>query len=285
MSRINYILRELGRSLYRFPFTALGALLSLSLLYLLFDMYWIAAGTTERLYTQLLAELRMEAFVVENVLEPDIPQLQDGIANTDGVIGIEYVSKDRAREILQEMLGTDLLIGYDSANPLPRSFVLEFESNALNSADMALVCASLSARPEITDVSYSNQWLENTEQTRMIIRQVGLALGVLILLTAIISSVNNIRLMTRARAVGFQQMRLLGAGKMFLAFPFLIKGMLISGFSAVAGWLAISYGSRQISLTQIEIVYPTFEEIVIFCASAAVLGMISGYMGIRRLLK
>jgi len=285
MSRINHILRELGRSLYRFPFTALGALLSLSLLYLLFDLYWIAAGTTEHLYTKLLAELRMEAFVSEAVLEPEIPQLQDAIAHIEGVVGIEYVSKDRAREILQEMLGTDLLIGYDSANPLPRSFVLEFEPSTLNSKDMASVSATLSARTEITEVSYSRQWLENTEQTRKIIRQVGLALGILILLTAIISSVNNIRLMTRARAVGFQQMRLLGAGKMFLAFPFLIEGMLISGLSAVVGWLAISYGRGQISLTQLEIVYPTFEEMAVFCAAAAVLGTISGYMGIRRLLK
>ena len=285
MSRINYILRELGRSLYRFPFTALGALLSLSLLYLLFDLYWIAAGTTEQLYTKLLSELRMEAFVVEQVLEPDIPQLQDGIAHIEGVVGIEYISKDRARKVLLEMLGTDLLIGYDSANPLPRSFVLEFESDALNSTDLASVCTTLSARTDIAQVSYSSQWLENTEQTRFIIRQVGLALGVLILLTAIISSVNNIRLMTRARAVGFQQMRLLGAGRMFLAFPFLIEGMLISGLSAVAGWLAINYGRQQISLTQIEIVYPTYEEMAIFCAAAAVLGIVSGYMGIRRLLK
>ena len=285
MSRINYILRELGRSLYRFPFTALGALLSLSLLYLLFDLYWIAAGTTEQLYTKLLSELRMEAFVVEQVLEPDIPQLQDSIANIEGVIGIEYISKNRAREVLQEILGTDLLIGYDSANPLPRSFVLEFESEALNSTDMASVCETLSARTDITEVSYSSQWLENTEQTRLIIRQVGLALGILILLTAIISSVNNIRLMTRARAVGFQQMRLLGAGRMFLAFPFLIEGMLISGLSAVVGWLAISYGRQQISLTQIEIVYPTFDEMAIFCGIAAVLGIVSGYMGVRRLLK
>ncbi len=80
-------------------------------------------------------------------------------------------------------------------------------------------------------------------------------------------------------------MRLLGAGRMFLAFPFLIEGMLISGLSGVAGWLAINYGRQQISLTQIEIVYPTYEEMAIFCAAAAVLGIVSGYMGIRRLLK
>jgi len=285
VSRLSHIFRELGRSLYRFPGTALGALLSLALLFLLFDLFWIAAATTEQLYTRLISQLRMEAFVAEHVIDTEIPPLQDAIAHTEGIIAIEYISREKAREVLHEMLGTDLLIGYDSANPLPRSFIIEFESDALNSEDMASVCEGLSGFPEIAEVTYSQQWLKNAEATRVIIKRFGLALGVFILLTAIISSVNNIRLMTRARTEGFQQMRLLGAGRLFLAFPFLIEGMLISGLSAAAGWLAINYGSHQISLTQIEIVYPVIEEIVIFCAAAAALGAISGYLGIRKLLR
>jgi len=44
MSRIAHILKELSRNLYRNPGTALGSFLSLTLLFLLFDLYWIAAG-------------------------------------------------------------------------------------------------------------------------------------------------------------------------------------------------------------------------------------------------
>ena len=62
--------------------------------------------------------------------------------------------------------------------------------------------------------------------------------------------------MTRARTVGFQQMRLLGAGKIFLAFPFLMEGFFISGLAALIGWAAIFYARQQISLTQLSIVYP-----------------------------
>ncbi|MEA2031103.1 MAG: permease-like cell division protein FtsX [candidate division Zixibacteria bacterium] len=285
MSRVNHILSELGHNLYRFPGTAIGALLSLALLFLLFDLYWIATATTEQLYTNLLSELRMEVFVAEGVIDADIPRLQSSIAQTENVTTIEYMSRDKARDVLHKMLGADLLVGYDSANPLPRSFILEFEPDAINSEDMAFVSEALSNMTDVAEVSYSHQWLKNTEETRTIIRRLGLVLGVFILLTAIISSVNNIRLITRTRAVGFQQKRMLGAGRLFLAFPFLIEGMLISGLSAAAGWLAIKYGSNQISLTQIEIVYPATKDIVIFCAAAMVLGIISSYLGIRKLLR
>ena len=80
-------------------------------------------------------------------------------------------------------------------------------------------------------------------------------------------------------------MRLLGAGKLFLALPFLIEGLLIGGLSAGAGWLLIFYGKQRIVFTQFDIVIPTVEEISIFCGAAALLGIISGYLGIRKLLR
>ena len=285
MSRINHILRELGRSLYRNPGTALGAVLSLAMLFLLFDLYWIASETSNRLYSDLLSEIRIEAFVNDGVDDIEIPMVTEKISQIEGIFAIGYITKDSARLVLQHMLGTDLLVDYNNKNPLPRSFVLEVDKKFLNSTDMDLISKEIASLPEIFDVKYSKEWLVKAEQMRSIIIEVGLALGILILLTALISLINNIRLMTRARAVGFQQMRLLGAGKMFLAFPFLLEGLFISGLAALIGWAAIFYGIQQISLIQFNIVYPKLEEIIIYCAVAAMLGTISGYLGIRRLLK
>ena len=285
MSRINNILRELGRSLYYNPGTILGAVLSLAMLFLLFDLYWVASETSNRLYADLLSDIRIEAFVNDGVDDIEIPLVTEKISQIEGIFAIGYISKDSARLVLQHMLGTDLLVDYNNENPLPRSFVLEVDKKFLNSTDMNLISKEVSSLPGIFDVKYSREWLVKAEQMRSIIIEVGLALGILILLTALISLINNIRLMTRVRAVGFQQMRLLGAGKIFLAFPFLLEGLFISGLAALIGWAAILYAKQQISLTQFNIVYPKLEEIIIYCVVAAVLGAISGYLGIRHLLK
>jgi cell division protein FtsX len=139
--------------------------------------------------------------------------------------------------------------------------------------------------PGIADVYYSKRWLNKAESTRAIVLNIGLVLGALILLSALISSTNNIRLMTRTRAVGFRQMRLCGAGKLFLALPFLLEGLIISGLSAVAGWLLLFYMREKIAFTRFEVVFPMTNEIIIYCAAVAGLGVISGYLGIRKLLR
>ncbi len=285
MTKTAHVFRELARNIYRYPGTALASLLSLTLLFLLFDLYWIAASTSENLYTRLLSEIRMEAFISEDVVEADIPALQSTLAHEEGVLAAEYISKEAARETLREILGTDLLVGYDTVNPLPRSFLLEFQADFLNPEDLAAFEQLLVDKPEFTDIAYSKEWLSSAEETRWIIQRVGLGLGILIVLTALISFINNIRLISRARAQGFQQMRLLGAGKLFLAFPFLLEGFLIGLLSAGAGWGVILYGKTRISLSQIQIIYPTIEEIAVFCGATAVLGALAGFLGIKRLLR
>lgn len=285
MTRIVYILKELSRNLYRNPGTAMGSFLSLMLLFLLFDLYWIAAGTSERFYTRLLSELKMEVFIAEETADSTLPIIKAALGAIDGVQSVEYISREKAREELSRLVGVDLLVGYDTLNPLPRSYVLDFSPDFLSTVGLADIESEIGKQAGISQVFYSKQWLQKAESTRTIILNIGMTLGALILLTALISSVNSIRLSSRARAIGFQQMRLLGAGKLYLAVPFLIEGFLLGGLSAVTGWLLIFYAKQKITFTQFELVLPTIEEIIIFCGITALLGIISGYLGIRKLLR
>jgi cell division protein FtsX len=196
-----------------------------------------------------------------------------------------YLSKEQARDELARLVGTDLLVGYDSLNPLPRSFVLNFEPTYLNLADIAGVENEIADFPGTAEVAYSRVWLQKAEETKAVILQLGLGLGVLILLTALISSANNIRLMTRARATGFRQMLLLGASRTFIGLPLIIEGFLLGAVSASLGWWVVYYGHSRVSFAQIEIILPQPEEMALFCLAAAVLGALSGYVGVRGALK
>lgn len=285
MTRLAHIFGEFGRNLYRYPFTALGSLLSLTLLFVLFDLYWIGAGTFDRMFTRLLSDVQMEVFVREEVEEPQIPELRAEIESIEGVAGIQYISKEAAREIMRGELGIDLLVGYDSLNPLPRSFVLDFEEAVLTSDGLIEIAHEIRAMPPVSDLYYNQEWLEKTEGTQSIILQLGMALGVLILVTAVISSLNNIRLMIRMRSEGLAQMRLLGASRLFLVAPMLLEGFIVGGLAATVGWIVLWYGKGQVSFSQFALVYPSPGEIAAFCISAGLLGVVSGYLGVRRMLK
>ncbi len=285
MTRIAHILRELGRNIYRNPGTAVASILSLTLLFLLFDLFWIAAGTSDRFYQDLLSDLRVEVFLEESVADSNIVPITGELSAIEGVLEATYISRDKARERLTSLVGTDLLVGYDESNPLPRSFVLRIDTDYLNSEKLDAIESELRSIGVASEISYSRRWLTKAEGARSLILEIGLILGALILATALVSSANNIRLMTKARATGFRQMLLLGAGRLFISFPFAAEGFLISGLSAAFGWLIIMYGRERIQFSQFDIVYPTLEEIVVFCGIAAVLGATSGFFGVSRQLK
>ncbi len=283
MIRILYILKEFFRNLYRNPGTAFSSFLSLMLLFLLFDLFWVAAETSEEFYENLLSDMRMEIYVSEDMPDSLINIMEFNLNQIDGITAIKYISKEDARNELIRMVGIDLLAGYDTTNPLPRSFVLTIIPDKLTTADLDSITTQIATIDGVEQIYYSERWLKKAESARKIIFQIGLALGALILITAMISSANNIRFMTRARAVGFHQMRLLGAGKLFMGFPFIIEGMFLGIISAAAGWGILFYGRQKIEFNQFEIIFPSMENIILFCLGAGLLGIISGYLGLRKL--
>ncbi len=283
MIRILYVLKEFFRNLYRNSGTAFSSFLSLMLLFLLFDLFWVAAETSEKFYENLLSDMRMEIYVNEDMPDSLINIMEFNLNQVEGVSAIKYISKEDARNELIRMVGIDLLAGYDTTNPLPRSFILTIVPNKLTSEDLNNIDAQIVSIDGVEQVYYSQRWLGKAESARKIIFQIGMALGGLILLTALISSANNIRFMTRYRAVGFRQMCLLGAGKLFMGFPFIIEGMFLGIISAAAGWGILYYGSQKIEFNQFELIFPSLDNIILFCAGAGLLGIISGYLGLRKL--
>ncbi len=285
MSKFVFILNELFRNLYRNPGTAIASILSLALLFLLFDLFWIAAGTSDKFYGNLLSNLQMHVYVEEAASDKDAKALEARIKDVMGVADAQYISRETARKELAAIVGVDLLVGYDDANPLPRSYVITFESTHLQSAAIDSVESDLKHISGVGKIDYSQQWLEKAESTRNIIKNAGMILGLLILFTTLVSSANNIRLMTRTRAVGFWQMRLLGAGRAFIALPFLLEGFLIGSLSAVLSWMVILYSQNKVGFTQFELVLPTLSQVFLFCLAAGVLGVLSGLMGIRKMMR
>lgn len=227
----------------------------------------------------------MEIFLSEETSDSNVSAVEVILDSLAGVNSVEFISRERARQELNRLIGVDLLVGYDTVNPLPRSFVLDFQPQYLTTAKMAAIESEIEKIPEISHIYYSRQWLQKAESTRSTFLNFGMALGGLILLTALISTITSIQFMTQTRATGFQQMRLLGAGRLFLTLPLFIESFLITVLSAVTGWVLIWYARQQITFTQFELVIPTIEEILIFCGAAGLVGIISGYLGVRKVLR
>lgn len=284
MTRVKYVLKELVRNIYRNPATSFGSFLSLALLFLLFDIFWIAARTSDRFYDEVVSELKVELFIPESVEDSAIAGLGDKLFSLEGVRQVDFVSREQARRELASLVGVDLLVDYDSLNPLPRSFTLRVDNDKLTSLLMEELADSLSRITGSQSIYYSRNWLAKAEQTRKVFSTAGFALGLLILLAALVSSANNIRMLARVRNAELRQLLLVGAGKLFATMPFLLEGLLLSGLAAAAGWFAIIYAHQNVEFSQLTILLPLQDEIILFIAACSLLGAISGYLGARRML-
>lgn len=283
MSRWGFIWREFGRNVTRNPGTAFSAVLSLTLLFVLFDIFWVTARSTDEMYQTMISDLQMEVFVPDSVADSTVSELSNRIQTIPGVLSLSYVTREAARDQLTGILGVDILAA-DTLNPLPRSFILTFGLEHLTSERLKEIEQKLSLAVGTTQIQYGREWLESTEQARSLVRRVGLIVGLLILLATVISSANNIRLMSRARVKGLTQMQLLGAGRWLISAPYVLEGGLAGAIASGIAWGAVFYGRSQLKIFEVNISMPPTQDILIFCGLTTLLGIVSGYFGVSKLL-
>jgi len=261
----------------------LGSILSLFLLLLLFDLAWVSSLSAFKYYDERISEIEIEVFLTDDVADSTMPDIMDAFARIDGVEKVEYISRQNARDRLNNIMGVDLLEGMDE-NPLPRSVVISFEPNYLNTANLSRLRADLNRMKGVDEIMFPSHWLEKAELTKQMIGDFLVLLGALILVAVVLNSIHAIILSARTRMEELLQMQLLGAGPVFLAIPFILEGIFYALVASISGWIIMYYGMELFTFRDIEIITPPTAQIIYFCLVAGAVGMISGYIGIRRSL-
>lgn len=283
MTRFSFILREFFGNLWHRPLAVLGSILSLFLLLLLFDLAWVSSLSAFKYYDERISEIEIEVFLTDDVADSTMPDIMDAFARIDGVEKVEYISRQNARDRLNNIMGVDLLEGMDE-NPLPRSVVISFEPNYLNTANLSRLRADLNRMKGVDEIMFPSHWLEKAELTKQMIGDFLVLLGALILAAVVLNSIHAIILSARTRMEELLQMQLLGAGPVFLAIPFILEGIFYALVASISGWVIMYYGMELFTFRDIEIIAPPTAQIIYFCLVVGAVGMISGYIGIRRSL-
>ncbi len=59
----------------------------------------------------------------------------------------------------------------------------------------------------------------------------------------------------------------------------------VTASAAALGWIIIMYGVGKVSLIPFELIIPSLRQIAFFVGACTLLGLASGYLGIRRFLR
>ncbi len=288
MSKILYLFHEGVRSVWRHKLTAFTAIASVFFSLLIIGIFIIAHQNSHQLIDYIRSEYKIEVFFKDFVTNEDAQLIVDQIKEFEGVQSIVMISKEEALGIYQEQFNENLIdiLGY---NPLPSSAVINLEKSGNTAVDVGPLISSLENMSNVDEVVYEGTLIRRVEYfyktTVKIISYI--AIGLLIVTMIVIS--NTVKLSVYAKQDLIQNLKSIGATKLFIKTPFIIEGILEGLIGAVLAIIVLLIATRSgnmylIDLFSFKLVFNIIG-VMWLLIIAIIIGFIGSYRGIRVLLK
>jgi cell division transport system permease protein len=152
------------------------------------------------------------------------------VQDVGGIVSAVYVSKADALRALRGALGKDAgIVEQLPSNPLPASIEITLAPEAATPEATRDVVTRLSALREVEEVVGGVDWVDRLAHWRRLLQMVGLGVGALLGLAAVLTVTTATTLVLHARRPETEIMRLIGATEAVVRLPLLLQGM-IQGF-------------------------------------------------------
>jgi cell division transport system permease protein len=218
--------------------------------------FWLFSTNLGRAIAQWRGRVRVVVYLKD---EPPASRLDDlvrEVASVSGVQRARYVSKAEALQALRRTLGaqaevTDLL----PRNPLPASLEVTPDAGSATPEGTRALVRRLAALPEVEDVQGGTQWVEGLAQFQRLSQLVGLGVGAVLALAAILTVTTATTLVLHLRRDEMEIMRLVGATESVITLPRVLQGM-AQGFVAAILALAVLEGAYALTAPRLEPLLP-----------------------------
>ena len=286
---VTFLVAEALRDLRRAGRVALSAVLLITLALAALGLFWTVTSNLGEAVANWRDRVRV---IVYLKTEPDakaVPALVARILAVPGVATAIYVSRAEALASLKRVLGRDAsVVDQLGTNPLAASIeIMPSESAATHDGARAMLTA-LAALPEVDEVGGSADWVERLSEWRRLLALVGLGVGGVLALAAILTVTTATTLVLHARRQETEIMRLVGASEFVIRMPLLLQGtmqglagaviavvLLIGVWRLAAPWLEPLVG---LTLGLPRLVFLPFEQLVGLVATGALLGGVGGWL-------
>jgi cell division transport system permease protein len=249
--RIRFFALSAARGLRASPVTSAVAVATIAMTLLLAGIFALVLANMEDLLERAGADLHVTAWLTEGLTLDEQRALMETAATLEGVEGVMLVTEREALARFEAGIGEALGIE-DSLgeNPLPASLELTLLPEERSAEGVRAVARRLAALPGVAEIGQGEQWVEGYARAIDLARGVGLALGVVLALATLLIVANTIRLAIYARRDEIEILSLVGAGRTFVAIPFLAEGVLQGILGGAVAALAL-FGIYRMALPRL----------------------------------
>ncbi len=181
--------------------------------------------------------VNISVYFKSDISEERIKQIEDEIKKNDKVSSVEYISKEQALEKFSSDSKDDPVIAGAleeiGENPLLSSLVIHANSQA----DYAQLAEYIQNNftDDINNVNYdaNRDTIDRLDKIISSVKKVGIILGTVFVVIAILITFNAIRLSLYVRKREFDVMRLVGASNLYIKAPSIFEGMFYGFFASV----------------------------------------------------
>jgi cell division transport system permease protein len=299
MGRLWFFTQEAFRALRRNAAPSVAAIVTIVVTVLLLGVLVPVFQTTQGKSQEVRDQLELKVFLFDDATRAEMNALSGRIEGIAHVNSVEFVSKSEALRILEGRLKDPSILKQLNTNPLPPSFNVRPDDAAnLEAIRQELTPVGPSGKPRpispiISEVKDSREEAEKIEAVTSALKIVLTVLTGLLLVASLMLVGNTIRLSIYARRREVEVMRLVGATRWFIRWPFMIEGVVVGFLGGLAAILILWLGkitivdplSDSFALVAAQNTISFLPLVLILIASATVVSAIGSGITLRRFLR
>ena len=255
MSRLLFFTQEAFRALRRNGAPSMAAIVTTVVTVILLGVLIPIFQTTQAKSNQVRDSLETRIAIFDDATRGEINDLQEKLLAIPHVDSVRLITKAQALNELKEDLGKDKsseLLAQLHSNPLPANFSVKADDAAnLDSVEAAITPPGPNGKPKpispiIQDQFNRQEDSKKIEQVTSALKIVLTVITVLLILASLMLVGNTIRLSIYTRRREVEVMRLVGATRWFIRWPFMIEGVVVGFFGGLVAILILWLGKLTI---------------------------------------
>ncbi|MBK5218557.1 MAG: ABC transporter permease [Thermoleophilia bacterium] len=252
MSKLIFFIQEAFRALRRNGAPTLAAIVTTVVTVLLLGVLIPIFQTTQAKSEEVRSELNIQVSLFDDATPAEREALKGELAAIPHVESITYISKAQALKTFRSELEDKSILEELNRNPLPASFEIKADDAAnLTGIEAAIIPTGANGKPQpispiISDIFDRQQASEKIEQVTGALKIVLTVITALLVLASLMLVGNTIRLSIYTRRREVEVMRLVGATRWFIRWPFMIEGVVVGVAGSLVAILVLWLGKLTI---------------------------------------
>lgn len=242
---LGFMLSEAVRDLRRAGRVAVSAVILITFSLVALGGFWMVSGNLGQAVAEWRDRVRIIVYLKREPAPAEVPALLGRVRALGSIVNAVYVGKGEALDSLRHVLGKDAsVLDHLPSNPLPASIEITLAPAAATPEGTRAMISRLAALPEVEEVAGGVEWVERLAHWQRLLSMIGLGVGSLLAVAAIMTVTTATTLVLYARRRETEIMRLVGAPEIVVRLPLLLQGMLQGLIGGILALLALNIAHR-----------------------------------------